>query len=151
MSIMAFGYLACMDGLHWSTQSLGRWRLKTYGALGVLGAASWVAYFILNDHEIFTALFTVQVIVPAIISYSAAPNHPAFPKRLWWAFLVSILAGKFVWEWERSLFRSGECPESEADPRFWFHPLWHLLSATSHHCWTSYVLTLRLHLARKVD
>ena len=54
------------------------------------------------------------------------------PRRGWFEFLSLILAGKAIWEFERHLWRHAACPRSAADPRYWCHALWHLLSALAH-------------------
>jgi hypothetical protein len=162
MSVMACGYMAMLDGFHWTTQA--PFRATTYATFAVLTAAAWAVYFYLKDFEVFAALFTLQVVASELTSYagatcaSARAQHLAVPKVAsgadlaaaapltaasrwwWWAGLGSILAGKALWEWERALYRGRACPASEADPRFWLHPAWHVLGAAAHHCWTTYVV-----------
>ena len=50
----------------------------------------------------------------------------------WYAFLALIVGGKVAWELERELWRRGACPRSAANPLFWLHALWHVLSAAAH-------------------
>lgn len=159
MSIMAAGYMACLDGLHWSTA--GAWRRATYLSMAALLAAAWVVYFTVHNFEVFATLFTLQVVAPELISYAAAtgvasegrapktPSAPAAHRGWWWVGLASIVGGKALWEWERSLYRSGTCPERGDDLRFWLHPAWHVLSAFSHFSWTTYVVTSLLPLSDK--
>ena len=66
MSLMAFGYLLSLNGLHWTTS--GAARRWTYGFAALLGVVSWVAYAMFHNYDVFTGLFTVQVIMPELIS-----------------------------------------------------------------------------------
>ena len=134
MSCLAAAYLFCTAGTH--ALSSGRKRLATFGAALALAGGGWAAYLLRHDHDIFALTFTLQVLVPALLSF-AAGRARGVPRGLWWAFLVLILLAKAVWELERALWRRGQC---EAWPALVLamHPLWHLGSATAHGCWMAY-------------
>lgn len=92
-----------------------------------------------------------------LISGSAGPDGT--PRLKWWGSLAALLTGKSMWEFERHLFRSGQCP-AETELLFWLHPLWHAFTALSHFLHMSYIsdvwlansgraLVPRLHLRPK--
>merc|ERR1711972_941208 len=117
----------------------------TFGGNFLLLAVAWVSYVQFHIYDTFVALFTVQVLVPALISLTAAPELGgvfSLKRCLWWGFFFSIILGKGLWELERYLHRSGACPARVVDPLFWLHPAWHLLSATAHSLWMGYAASL---------
>jgi hypothetical protein len=57
-------------------------------------ALVWASYLSFHMYSAFVACFTLQVILAALISLAAGPAHL---QRLWFMFLVSIIAGKAVW------------------------------------------------------
>jgi hypothetical protein len=96
------------------------------------GAAAGLAHYLRHrDHAFFSLLFTLQVLAPALIAFSSAPAL-GVRRGTWYAFLALILGGKVAWELERELWRRGACPASAANPLFWLHALWHVLSAAAH-------------------
>jgi len=148
MSIMAVGYLLCVNRMHWLTTPPHR--ALTYGVGFGLAAIAWVAYFWFRYFEIFRICFVFQVACPALISLFSGPGSPCSPgKRQWWVFLVTVLVGKVVWQWERLMSDWGQCPTSEWDPRFWFHPTWHFCAAASHVAWMSYSGPLQMRILKE--
>lgn len=140
MSAMALGYLMCLDGRHVAESRRVRW--GAYLAVFALTGSAWVLYLAFHQYEVFTTLFTLQVLVPALLSLRADRDRLggvfSSSRGLWWAFFFTIILGKGLWELERYLHRRGACPRETSDPRFWLHPLWHLLSATAHGFWMRY-------------
>merc|ERR1712039_143529 len=137
--------LLCISDLHWLT--CPPLRTATHSVIFAVTAFGWIGYVVFHVYEMFTATFTLQILVVALISLNADPElGGAFCSHrwLWWAFLVAILSGKGIWEFERWLHRQGACPASHSDPRFWLHPTWHVLAATSHVLWLLYASGLEL-------
>eukprot|EP00947_MAST-08B_sp_MAST-8B-sp1_P000274 g274.t1 len=140
MSIMAVGYVCCLRDLHWSTTTSTLAGKLVYSALFFNVASSWVAYLILHNFKIFEICFTIQVLVPALVSFAAAGSEVS--RANWWWFLAAIGVGKGAWEYERLLFRTGTCPEEMTSISFWFHPMWHVAAAASHYFWMQYAAEL---------
>lgn len=135
MSIMAFGYMLCLDQLHWLTS--GNFRGIVYTCMLFLLVLGWMFYVIWDAHEIFTTLFTIQILVPILISGDSSIAGKS--RFLWYATIISIVSGKIIWEYERYLYVNNQCPSSQSSLLFWCHPLWHCLSAASHYFWIKYV------------
>lgn len=130
MAGLALCYLFTVSEVHWITR--GSWRTLVF-ALGGGGAAVGMAvYVFMKNFEIFSIIFTLQVLLPALIAFTAGPDLGC-DRRVWFLFLGLILTGKLVWELERHLWRSDTCPTSIADPLYWLHALWHFFSAAAHH------------------
>ena len=130
MSVLALCYLYTLDGVHRLTRP--PWRTLTL-ALGSGGAVAGMAVYILfRNHVLFTTLFTVQVVCPALIACASGPSLGCV-RTPWYAFLGLILVAKGIWEYEQHLWRSGNCPRSALDPAYWAHAAWHVGSAAAHH------------------
>jgi hypothetical protein len=145
MSIMAFGYMLCLDHLHWLTKT--PYRNTTYLCMFLILLIGWLCYIIWDAHEIFTTLFTIQILVPIFISCASCIAGSS--RSLWIACLVAILSGKIIWEFERYLHENKQCPMSQSHPLFWCHPMWHLLSALSHYFWIKYISEIPLRAEKK--
>jgi hypothetical protein len=59
MSVLAFGYVLCLDGLAPLTRP--PWRRLTLGGAGLFGVLAWAWYLGNGNHDVFAALFTCQV------------------------------------------------------------------------------------------
>eukprot|EP00405_Crypthecodinium_cohnii_P009484 CAMPEP_0206439202 /NCGR_PEP_ID=MMETSP0324_2-20121206/12070_1 /ASSEMBLY_ACC=CAM_ASM_000836 /TAXON_ID=2866 /ORGANISM="Crypthecodinium cohnii, Strain Seligo" /LENGTH=261 /DNA_ID=CAMNT_0053906777 /DNA_START=146 /DNA_END=931 /DNA_ORIENTATION=+ len=146
MSALAFGYLLCCNELHWLMQP--PFRLLTVGLNAGFITLGWGCYLLLHSYVAFTTTFTLQVFFMALLSLSALPELGgpwATSRRWWWHFLLAILSGKTGWEYERWLYRTGNCPTDPSDPLFWLHSIWHLMSALAHFSWIRYVASLHLY------
>lgn len=130
MSLLAFGYVWQLDGLHWLTRR--PWRSAFYAGNVVGVVIAFAAYLVLAQHALFVLLFTGQVVVAAFTTLDAAwALHCS--TFWWWSFLVSMLLGKACWELERSLWRNGSCPNANAATHY-LHSIWHFASCTAHVC-----------------
>jgi hypothetical protein len=129
MSALALCYLYTLQQLHWLT----RGRSQTAVTLAAIAATalSWLAYVRAHNFAVFEAFFTVQILLPALISRAAAGPLAVSP-RAWHGFVFLALAGKFVWNVERRLWHARACPASAANPLYWCHAAWHGLSAAAH-------------------
>merc|ERR1719336_150705 len=106
MSLMAMGYLLCINELHWLLRA--PYLPTTNGLVFSLAALGWVCYLVFHIFEIFTLTFSLQIVLVALISLDAdhALGGRFSAKRWrWWAFCWTGLVGKAVWEFERWLFR----------------------------------------------
>ena len=139
MSILASGYLCCLDGVIWITQ--GARRPITYTIYSIIVLYGWVSYLIYFDHGTFTGLFTLQIVLSLFTSFVAASRMTS--RYNWIMSTCALLLGRVVWEYERSLYKNGLCPLSEQSLEFWLHPMWHVLSALSHFYWMKYASSLR--------
>ena len=135
MTLLGTGYLLVLRNRHACTRELNAWRGLCL-AYALLVGTAWVLYVYRGWYEVFKTCFTVQVVIPAGVSFVAAP---AGAKQWWWAFLLCIAVGKLAWEVEQGLYRSGHCPSSMQHAAFWLHPAWHACSAAAHACWMQHV------------
>ena len=88
MSLLAFGYVLQLDGMHWLTRPPRRRAFYTANIVAV--AAAFVAYLVLAQHELFVILFTAQVGVAAFTTLDAALKLHC-STFWWWSFLVLML------------------------------------------------------------
>mmetsp|Transcript_54251 Transcript_54251/g.79534 ORF Transcript_54251/g.79534 Transcript_54251/m.79534 type:complete len:285 (+) Transcript_54251:49-903(+) len=138
MSIMAIGYVWVLKDKHWLTQP-PYWE-KFVASYITAVACAWIGYVKYHWYGVFVICFTLQVIVAALISLDAGPLRLRY---LWWYFwLPSILAGKALWEVERHLHRSNQCPTSMMNVTWWLHAMWHFFSALSHSIWMYYAANI---------
>ena len=135
MTLLGIGYLLVLRNRHSCTRELNAWRGLCL-AYALLVSTAWVLYVYRGWYEVFKTCFTVQVAIPAGVSFVAAPTGG---KKWWWAFLVCIAVGKLAWEVEQGLYHAERCPEGMQYAAFWLHPAWHACSAIAHACWMRHV------------
>ncbi|KAH8060684.1 N-acylsphingosine amidohydrolase [Aureococcus anophagefferens] len=123
MSLLAVAYLYTISDLHWLTR--GKFRRPVFVASGLCTLAGWCVYLRARDFDVFHALFTAQVALPALVSCHAASDLGC-PRSSWLAFLLLIALGKGLWNVERHLWATGACPASYWSPTSPLHAAWPL-------------------------
>lgn len=147
MAIMGLSYMWCMADLHWSTST--PYKGATYATYHAIILAAWTSYLVLHNYEIFQLSFVFQVAAPGFLSLACGPAETFSRARWkWWAFLASVLIGRISWDYERWLNKTGQCPPSAFDLRFWLHPIWHLCSTLAQIFWMDYASDLFVFLRK---
>jgi len=133
---MAMLYLECLRDLTPLTDSngTGKWFYRMCHTIVVAG---WLLYALTWHFAIFTGLFTVQVIVAAIVSLKAGIQL-GVPRHKFYCFVTMIALARLAWETERYLWRQKQCPTDIGDPLYWLHSMWHVGSGAAHCLWTGY-------------
>jgi hypothetical protein len=142
MSILGCFHVMVLRGSHWVLSY--PYELPVLVGVHLVVAAAWAAYLAYYMYDIFVLTFTGQVIFSSFTALAAGPPPLlSGPRRLWWLAIGAIVVGKGCWEYERNLYRAGNCPSDPYDPRFWLHPVWHLGAALSHYFFMAYAEELR--------
>jgi hypothetical protein len=157
MCCLLLAYKFCLKDVHpLTSKPYATW---FYGANVSVVAIVWMVYVQTGSYEVFVVLFSSQVLVMSVLSYSAntrllastttttttmvnedgnGTKRPISRSRssrstatTWYWSAGCLVAGKLCWELERHRYDTGTC---DAPGTLLLHPLWHLLAAISHHC-----------------
>lgn len=105
----------------------------------------WLVYLTTRIHEVFLAMFTLQIAYPIIMTISI-PTTNSEKISMGCGFL-SLGLGKACWEYERYLYRGDLCPTNFYDPLYYLHSMWHVWSAMAHY----YLMKTWISISRRTN